>query len=106
MELAVASFRASGAVIGVIRNDQCSHHFASVHYAQGTGFYYHALRATGSAGGSQIAASCHFDYTDAAGSGIVLDADSFQVDVTQRRYVDAILQAASRIVLPSGTVIK
>ena len=89
LEFTVAAFGTGEAVVGMIGQDQFGYHFPGVHHAQGTGFHYHPFRATGSAGGSQIAASCHFDYTDAAGSGIVLDAGSFQVDVTQRRYVDA-----------------
>ena len=72
----------------MIRKDQFSHHFASVHYAQGTGFYYHALRATGSAGRSQVAPSHHFNHTNTAGSRIIFYTGSFQVDMTQRRYID------------------
>ena len=88
LEFTVAAFGTGETVVGMIGQDQFSYHFPGVHHTQGAGFHHHPFRATGSAGGSQIAASCHFDYTDAAGSGIVLDAGSFQVDVTQRRYVD------------------
>lgn len=73
----------------MIGQDKFGYYFPGVHHTQRTGFYYHPFRATGSAGGSQIATPYYFDYADAAGSGIVFDTSAFQVDVTQCGYVDA-----------------
>ena len=72
----------------MVGENKLGYHFAGVHHTQCAGFHYHAFRAAGGTSGSQITAAYDFDHTDAAGSGIVLDTGSFQVDVTQRRYVD------------------
>ena len=88
LKFAVTAFRASETVIRMVGKNQFGYHFTGVHYAQGTGFYHHALRATGSAGRSQVASSHHFNHTNTAGSRIIFYASSFQVDMTQRRYID------------------
>ena len=72
----------------MVGQDEFGNHLAGIHHAQGAGTHHHPLRTAGGAGGGEVAPSFHFNHTDAARCGVVLDAGTLQVDVTKGRDVD------------------
>ena len=75
----------------MVGKNEFGHYFTGIHHAQGTSADDHTVSAAGGASGCEIFSSFYFYYTDPAGSGIIFNAGSFQVDVAQGRYINPYL---------------
>ncbi len=89
LQLAVAALLALEAVVRVVAEDQLEDSLAGVEGAGGGGEHLHAFHHVGGAGRGQVAATLHFDHADAAATGFVFEIHSVELEIAERRDVDA-----------------
>ena len=77
----------------MIGKNKLHNEFAGSQDSHGMGMNDHSFLAAGGTGRGKIATSFHLDHAESAGSGVVVHACAFEVQIAQCRYVYSRLPA-------------